>query len=378
MGDNENRSGEPVHGEEADEQQAPDKRPWSWRGVAWLMAAASVFVAWGWTQDLLHSDPQIVEFFRAVRNHQYTFRAFLLAASALAFANAVPIAAFLMGLRFLRREHGMPSHGTQARSILMLSGFAGVVVSWFALSEAWVSPPIRMSAKMPAITELAQIAKELNKNAPVALGDGIRILGVVAVGNRLHYKYQYTNVKAADIDGEYLRMEAQKQSIVASCSDPSLRSLLDRLVIISKTYVDMDQVHLATFEVSSDDCRRLESTRDAGQEEMGLRPSANEAARQAAVMATAALPPGTVLREGLVSEGAEAVGGHVVYRYRFEFPKERINPAWISSLSSTLPSQYCRMMTALVESGVSAEWRYFDSEGTLVLSVKGTPAECQE
>lgn len=102
-----------------------------------------------------------------------------------------------------------------------------------------------------------------------------------------------------------------------------------------------------------------------------------ETAESAASMANSAFPPGTALNEDLISEGAAAHGDHVVYSYRFEFPQERVSPEWIDEMSSTLPSAYCQKMAALPEAGVSAEWRYLDSEGRLVLSIRSDPKECK-
>lgn len=105
--------------------------------------------------------------------------------------------------------------------------------------------------------------------------------------------------------------------------------------------------------------------------------SPTKAAGLAASIANAGLPPGTEIGEDLVSEGASADGSHITYSYRFRFLHDQVNPDWIAEMSTSLPAAYCQKMMDLVEVGVSAEWRYVDSDGNPVFSVRAEPEDCQ-
>jgi hypothetical protein len=356
-----------------------DRPSWPWRGVAWIVALGSVLMAWGAVQGFSRPDILIIDFFAAPG-----IREAFLALWALLLANAIPIIAFLMGLRFWRREYQTPEYRNQAVLIMAIAAISGIVIFWSTivvaagLSNQDQAGAFAAPAKDEPVLDLPGIARKLNANLPIQLDDDTRALGVVALEQRLHFKYQYVALRAAQIDSDILKVEAQRQSLRAACSDPETRALLAAGVTISKTYVDKDHVHLATYDITKGDCVRWSDrqARDEARTKESATPSPDEMAALTAVVANAGLPPGTVVREGLISEGAEAEGSKVVYSYRILLPKGKISQRWIEQTSLQLPRDYCDKLIALADAGISAEWRYIDSTGTLVFSVSGDPESC--
>lgn len=136
-------------------------------------------------------------------------------------------------------------------------------ISWIALAAVaayliwWILPGFFSGAKFaPGSPEfIAQESTKLNRELPALLDKETELIITEPAHGMLIYKYRLINVAAAQVDYEKFRVNSKPQLVQLACSRPETRGdYLSKGVTLRYSYFDKDKQHLATIDVTPQDC----------------------------------------------------------------------------------------------------------------------------
>ena len=115
-----------------------------------------------------------------------------------------------------------------------------------------------MLVSQPALCDslensLKGMAAYVSQSLPMKVSADVQATSVVAVGNRILYKYNYLR-SAATLDARQLKVQHSADAVAGMCTNPTSLKLLRQGAILAYEFYDATNVHLFEFSVTQRDC----------------------------------------------------------------------------------------------------------------------------
>jgi hypothetical protein len=115
-------------------------------------------------------------------------------------------------------------------------------------------PPDTTGLDPRSLSFLLAAANSANESMPMRIDKDTEIMNTTAMEGIFVYNNRLVNHAAADLDAAKLRELLKPTVTNASCSNPTLKNLLDAGVTIRYTYSDKDRRMITQFDVTPADC----------------------------------------------------------------------------------------------------------------------------
>jgi hypothetical protein len=120
----------------------------------------------------------------------------------------------------------------------------------------WIAPRFQTAPEDPrSVERLRRVAAAINRSLPAMLDRETELFSTEGAPAMLVYHYRLVGFAAADVNPEEFAAAAKQQVVQGACGHPATREdFLTKGVTLRYSYYDKDKHHIATVDVSPNDC----------------------------------------------------------------------------------------------------------------------------
>lgn len=112
-----------------------------------------------------------------------------------------------------------------------------------------------------ALPKLKHDVMEINKSLPMILNSELTLETVQLLGDTMLYSARFTNYRSDELDGNGFYNNAYKEQLVAYCTSPDTKFLVDNDITVRRDYYGIDGGFVTQIIIKPSDCTKLASSK---------------------------------------------------------------------------------------------------------------------